>query len=73
MGRRLLVSPFNSCVSFLMCGMDSVIIGILMQSIVDGAAWRTQGSSPGNGFKYPDFLLADEVVKGVKGGKKSKL
>jgi peroxisomal 2,4-dienoyl-CoA reductase len=40
---------------------------------VDGAAWRTHGANPGSGFKYPDFLLADEVVTGVKGGKKSKL
>jgi len=39
---------------------------------VDGAAWRT-GRGPGSGFKYPDFLLGDEVVTGVKGGKKSKL
>ena len=39
---------------------------------VDGAAWRTQTPNMG-GFKYPDFLLGDEVVTGVKGGKKSKL
>lgn len=41
--------------------------------VVDGAAWRTHGANPGSGFKYPDFLLGDEVVTGVKGGKKSKL
>ena len=40
--------------------------------LVDGAAWRT-GLGPGGGFKYPDFLLSDEVVTGVKGGKRSKL
>ena len=39
---------------------------------MDGAAWRTSSSSPG-AFQYPDFLLSDEVVKHVKGGKKSKL
>ena len=51
----------------------SVTFPLLMQwCLVDGAAWRT-GSSPGAGFKYPDFLLSDEVVTGVKGGKKSKL
>ena len=40
--------------------------------LVDGAAWRTAGPNMG-GFKYPDFLLGDKVVAGVKGGKKSKL
>ena len=40
---------------------------------VDGAAWRTQSSNPGSGFKYPDFLLLDKVVSGVKGTKTSKL
>lgn len=42
-------------------------------STVDGAAWRTQSSNPGADFKYPDFLLSDEIVSGVKGAKKSKL
>lgn len=46
---------------------------IQVDLLVDGAAWRTQASSPGSGFDYPDFLLADEVVTGVKGGKQSKL
>ncbi|KAI9789374.1 MAG: hypothetical protein M1835_001702 [Candelina submexicana] len=41
--------------------------------VVDGAAWRVQGGNPGAGFQYPDFLLADQAVSGVKGGKKSKL
>ena len=40
---------------------------------VDGAAWRTQLSNSGAGFKYPDFLLSDEAVSGVKGTKQSKL
>lgn len=41
--------------------------------LVDGASWRTQSSTPGLGFIYPDFLLRDEVISGVKGMKKSKL
>ncbi|MCJ1231696.1 hypothetical protein MMC12_008375 [Toensbergia leucococca] len=41
--------------------------------VVDGGAWRTHGTSPGAGFTYPDFLLSDSVVSGVKGGKKAKL
>jgi 2,4-dienoyl-CoA reductase [(3E)-enoyl-CoA-producing], peroxisomal len=44
----------------------------LMMVLVDGAAWRTAASSPG-AFSYPDFLLSDEVVTKVKGGKDSKL
>ncbi|KAL6718677.1 peroxisomal 2 4-dienoyl-CoA reductase sps19 [Lecanora helva] len=40
--------------------------------VVDGAAWRTS-AGPGAEFKYPDFLLGDDVVTGVKGGKTSKL
>ncbi|KAK5151000.1 peroxisomal 2,4-dienoyl-CoA reductase-like protein SPS19 [Cryomyces antarcticus] len=41
--------------------------------VVDGGAWRTHGVNPGGSFQYPDFLLSDEVVAGVKGGKKAKL
>ena len=41
--------------------------------IVDGGAWRTAAGNPGSGFVYPDFLLKDEVITGVKGGKKAKL
>ncbi|KAL2055601.1 hypothetical protein ABVK25_003843 [Lepraria finkii] len=41
--------------------------------VVDGAAWRTHSSNPGSAFPYPDFLLNDEAITGVKGGKKSKL
>ncbi|KAI9789365.1 MAG: hypothetical protein M1833_002424 [Piccolia ochrophora] len=40
---------------------------------VDGGSWRTAGSNGGMGFKYPDFLLSDETVSGVQGGKKAKL
>jgi len=42
--------------------------------VVDGGAWHRNGSQgPGGQFAYPDFLLSDEAVSGVKGGKKSKL
>lgn len=40
--------------------------------VVDGGAWRTFGASPGAEFRYPDFLLGGEQVKGVKGGKREK-
>ena len=41
--------------------------------LVDGGAWRTQSNITSSGFAYPDFLLGDDVVSGVKGTKKSKL
>ena len=40
--------------------------------VVDGGAWRTSGSNPGMGFRYPDFLLSGEEVSGVKGMKGGK-
>ena len=62
MGRRLSVSTLPRNVWDWANRSDSV----------DGAAWRTSTPSMG-GFRYPDFLLGDEVVTGVKGGKRSKL
>ena len=44
----------------------------LIEASVDGGSWRTQTGSPGSGFTYPDFLLGDELVSGVKGMKKEK-
>ena len=41
--------------------------------VVDGGAWRTHGADAGAGFQYPDFLLSDTAVTGVKGGKRAKL
>jgi len=41
--------------------------------VVDGGAWHTAFGGTEESFKYPDFLLTDEVVTGVAGGKKSKL
>ncbi|EEP79423.1 sporulation protein SPS19 [Uncinocarpus reesii 1704] len=41
--------------------------------VVDGGAWRTQPGRSAVGFKYPDFLLSNEVVSGVSGMKKAKL
>jgi len=41
--------------------------------VVDGGSWH-MGMQPGKGnFVYPDFLLTDEEVKGVKSGRKAKL
>jgi hypothetical protein len=40
--------------------------------IVDGGGWRTK-VQPGAHIEYPDFLLADGEVTGVKGTKKAKI
>lgn len=40
--------------------------------LVDGAAWRLNGGGLGAAV-YPDILLSEEVIKDVKGMKKSKL
>ena len=42
---------------------------ITRNSTVDGGSWRTSAGNPGKGFKYPDFLISDEVVTGVKDAK----
>lgn len=64
MDKRLLVGLSQKVIcSFL----------LILDFLVDGAAWRTALSNPGSGFKYPDFLLSDEPVSGVKAAKKSKL
>ena len=36
---------------------------------VDGGGWRTSSANPGSEFPYPEFLLKDDVVQGVKGMK----
>jgi len=44
--------------------------------VVDGAGWRRQGGlSVGldEGMKYPDFLIAGEISKHLKDGRKAKL
>ena len=41
--------------------------------LVDGGAWHVHGAEAGSDFKYPDFLLSDGVVSGVKGTRKAKI
>ncbi|KAK8160781.1 sporulation protein SPS19 [Phyllosticta citrichinensis] len=41
--------------------------------VVDGGAWHVPSTGPGAEFTYPDFLLNNDEIKGVKGGKKAKL
>lgn len=71
MGRFGTVREIADATVYLFSEAAGYVSGSVM--VVDGGAWRTQGSSLGSGFEYPDFLLTDEVVTGVKGMKKSKL
>ncbi|KAI9755971.1 MAG: hypothetical protein M1815_004332 [Lichina confinis] len=41
--------------------------------VVDGGAWRADGTRAGTGFPYPDFLLSNQSVTGVKTDRKAKL
>lgn len=41
--------------------------------VVDGGAWRVDGTRAGAGFPYPGFLLSNQSVTGVKTGRKAKL
>jgi 2,4-dienoyl-CoA reductase [(3E)-enoyl-CoA-producing], peroxisomal len=48
------------------------MFNMVNSGIVDGGGWRTK-VQPGGQFEYPNFLLSDEEVTGVKGQKQSKL
>lgn len=50
-----------------------LLVPYLTIFLVDGGAWHTNGASAGRDFTYPDFLLSDEVVSGVKGTRKVKI
>jgi NAD(P)-dependent dehydrogenase (short-subunit alcohol dehydrogenase family) len=58
----------------------SVVVGMFWRGLafrwltltVDGGGWRTK-MQPGAHFEYPDFLLADGEVTGVKGTRQSKI
>jgi len=41
--------------------------------VVDGGSWHIPSTGPGGSFKYPDFILGNKAITGVKGTKKSKL
>jgi hypothetical protein len=54
------------------CWYVCTLLGGLLILEVDGGAWRTK-VQPGTHIEYPDFLLADGQVTGVKGMKTSKI
>ncbi|KAL9016425.1 MAG: hypothetical protein Q9185_006230 [Variospora sp. 1 TL-2023] len=70
LGRYGSVKEIADATVYLFSDAGNFVNGSVL--VVDGAAWRMK-TNPGGGFEYPDFLLGNEAVAGVKGMKKSKL
>lgn len=68
-GRMGSVKEIADATVFLFGDAGNYVNGATL--VVDGGQWRQPSS--GSGFKYPDFLMGNEVVSGVKGTKGSKL
>lgn len=69
LGRMGEVRDIADASVYLFSAAGSFVNGEVL--VVDGGAWRTAGAD-GGGFTYPDFLLGEEGVSGVKGGKAAK-
>lgn len=71
LGRYGTVKEIADATVYLFGGTGDFVNGHAL--VVDGGAWRTSGGSMGTSARYPDFLLSNEVIQGVKGMKGSKL
>ncbi|KAE9979612.1 hypothetical protein EG328_000779 [Venturia inaequalis] len=70
-GRWGYVKEISDATVYLFSDAGNYVNGEIL--VVDGGSWH-MGMQPGKGdFQYPDFLLTDEEVKGVKSGRKAKL
>ncbi|KAK5689979.1 peroxisomal 2 4-dienoyl-CoA reductase sps19, partial [Elasticomyces elasticus] len=66
LGRMGSVRDIADASLYLFADSGSYVNGQVL--VVDGASWRMGSGSFGD-LKYPDFLLAGDPVKNVKGGK----
>lgn len=69
-GRHGTVKEIADATVYLFSDAGNYVNGEIL--VVDGGAWHTQGTNTGD-WKYPDFLLSEESVTGVKSGKKAKM
>jgi len=69
-GRAGRVKEIADATVYLFSDSGNYVNGSII--VVDGGGWRT-GVQPGGEFKYPDFLLSDADVTGVKSGKKGEV
>ncbi|KAI9808970.1 MAG: hypothetical protein M1826_003948 [Phylliscum demangeonii] len=70
-GRLGTVRDIADATVYLFSGAGNFANGATL--VVDGGAWRVFGSTPGAHLKYPDFLLSEAEVTGVKTVRKAKL
>jgi peroxisomal 2,4-dienoyl-CoA reductase len=70
-GRYGTVKDIADATIYLFADTGNYVNGEIL--VVDGGAWHVPKTGPGGSFQYPDFILRDKAVEGVKGGKKSKL
>ncbi|MCJ1473962.1 hypothetical protein MMC13_002618 [Lambiella insularis] len=70
MGRLGTTKDISDATVYLFSDAGNHVNGTIL--VVDGGGWRTMSGNPGSDFAYPDFLLSEEVVTGVKGMKGEK-
>lgn len=70
LGRYGSVKEIADATVYLFSDAGSYVNGHAL--VVDGGSWRTSTSSMGEMKPYPDFLLTDAPIMGVKGQKKDK-
>lgn len=70
LGRYGSVKEIADATIYLFSDAGSYVNGHAL--VVDGASWRTSSSTMGDSSPYPEYLLNDTPITGVKGQKKNK-